>query len=421
MMYLIGQLAVWLLLTAIFAALAGWAFASEQARPAHDRMQKDRDKLVSDLSTLAAGETRTEGAIKPDAESVRSLTAIREARLAEVERALQEQRTRGDELAAQLAEAQRGGARSLADDEELQRLRGLVAAHEEERARIVDADATPAPIEAPAEDPALQAWRLRYFERRVKYLESLGTPIVAPTLAPPPTAPVLASPTAEWRAREAEARAHYLAEQLRRSEVTSPQPAPQAASPFAADADTDVLLRWRMLYLERRVAHLQGQAAAASQPALQSAPQSTPAPAPVDTTPDRDRWMWRARYLEARVRHLEGRASSTLEAVAAPVAEPAPVETPAERPPGLAAAHSGAPDDFTLIDYISPLQQTTLNSLGVYHFEQIAAWTPANVAWVDRYLRLQGRIGEEEWQEQAGELAREGPEAARRVSEDEPA
>jgi predicted flap endonuclease-1-like 5' DNA nuclease len=81
------------------------------------------------------------------------------------------------------------------------------------------------------------------------------------------------------------------------------------------------------------------------------------------------------------------------------------------------AATGGAPDDFTLIDGVSPLQQSTLHSLGIYHFDQIAAWTPANVAWMDRYLRLRGRIGEEEWVEQAAELAEHGVHAARPQTE----
>jgi predicted flap endonuclease-1-like 5' DNA nuclease len=408
MMYLIGQLAVWLLLTALFAAFAGWAFASVRAEPIQDRLQKDRDKLVSELSTLASGEARSEGVIKPDVESVRSLSAIREARLAELERTSQEQRARADDLAAQLAEAQRG-VRSPEDAEELQRLRAQVAAHEEERARIVDADVTPAPVEeAETEDSALQGWRLRYFERRVQYLEGLQVPVAA---TPEPAAPPAAPLTEAWRAREAEARASFLADELRRAEAPPPAPVEEAASPFAADADTDVLLRWRMLYLERRVAHLQGQANAAPAPA--------PPAALVDTGPDIDRWKWRARYLESRVRHLESRADTAPQALAPPVAVEAAPAITAERPPGLPAAQGGAPDDFTLIDDISPLQQTTLYSLGIYHFDQIAAWTPANVAWVDRYLRLQGRIGTEEWLEQAADLAREGPEAARRVSEDE--
>ena len=179
-----------------------------------------------------------------------------------------------------------------------------------------------------------------------------------------------------------------------------------------ADADVDVLLRWRMLYLERRAAHLQETAA---QPIAVAALEATPR----DRAPDPDRWKWRARYLESRVRHLEQRAvpqpdatePQTAAGAPPPQAEPQPPLVPAgaeERPPGLPAANSGAPDDFTLIDGVSPLQQSTLYSLGIYHFDQIAAWTPENVAWVDKYLRLRGRIGDEEWVEQARDLAHEG-------------
>ncbi|MEZ5962099.1 MAG: hypothetical protein R3C30_16995 [Hyphomonadaceae bacterium] len=87
----------------------------------------------------------------------------------------------------------------------------------------------------------------------------------------------------------------------------------------------------------------------------------------------------------------------------------------------LPAARKGAPDDLTLIEGVSLLQQTTLYSLGIFHFDQIAAWSEENVAWVDQYLRLQGRIGEEEWLEQARELAAHGPAAARRALESEDA
>lgn len=435
MMYLIGQLAIWLLFTAFFAALVGWAVAYERALPQTERLHKDRDKMLGELSALASGEGRSEGVINPNAEADRSLAAIREARLAELERTAQEQRARADALSVQLAEAQRG-ARNADDVEELKRLRQLVAAHEEERARIVDTVATPAPPPPPpepSEDVQLQAWRLRYFERRVKYLEGLQTPAAPPTLPVaeiPPPEPEVQPPTAEWRAREAEARASFLADELRRAETPAPTPEPEPAppeepvSPFAANADVDVLLRWRMLYLERRVAHLQAQAAAVPEPA--SEPEPEPVAAPVaEAAPDMDRWKWRARYLESRVRYLETRPTpSAVQAVAAPVVEAAPAPPappPAERPPGLPAAHGGAPDDFTLIEDISPLQQNTLYSLGIYHFDQMALWTPANVAWVDRYLRLQGRIVTEEWVEQAADLAREGVEASRRISEDETA
>ncbi|MGE3142239.1 MAG: hypothetical protein AB7L65_02865, partial [Hyphomonadaceae bacterium] len=142
----------------------------------------------------------------------------------------------------------------------------------------------------------------------------------------------------------------------------------------------------------------------------------------------------RARYREARVRHLEparpaapppapeafaGEAvveASAVEEAALEEAAPPPLVAPGQevRPPAMSAARDGAPDDFTLIEGVSPLQQSTLHALGIYHFDQIAAWTPANVAWVDQYLRLRGRILEERWVEQAQECAR-GAHAAQKL------
>ena len=48
-----------------------------------------------------------------------------------------------------------------------------------------------------------------------------------------------------------------------------------------------------------------------------------------------------------------------------------------------------------------------LNSLGYYHFDQIAAWTPAETAWVDDNLEgFKGRATRDNWSSQAKELAK---------------
>jgi len=437
MIYLISQLWVWLLLALVFAAIAGWAFAAERAAPAQASQRRERENLLSDLLRLASEDAG--GAPSPEgereADSVRRQLELRNGRIAELERALEHARARADDLAGEMAELQRRGPGDSDQSAELARLRALVADHDAEQARTIDVET--APVEEPStqateDEIALQTWRLRYFEQRVRYLEgqaraSAETPAPLAALAAPET------PLPEWRAREAEARAQYLEEKLR--EATTPAPiatvgAAEETTPFAADADVDVLLRWRLLYLERRVAYLQD--AAAAMPV--AAPQRALAPSPAaDLGPDPDRWKWRARYLEARVRHLEERAAaaplaatSMPQPVAAPVravdVETPPAPPPRTRrgvkPPVLAAARNGAPDDLTLIDSVSQLQQGTLNALGVFHFDQIAAWSPDHIAWVDGYLRLQGRIEDEEWIEQAQALAEEGPRAARRIVEE---
>jgi predicted flap endonuclease-1-like 5' DNA nuclease len=413
MIYLIGQLAIPLLLTMLAMVFAGWMFAAERAAPKEAAAKRERENLLRDLIRFT-GDGPVEREAELDAAPTQRLLEIRDGRVAELERALETARGRTDELASQLAVAQRGGQLNDLDAAELARLR----AAEIERARTVDVEVEPV-TEEPAEDEniALQAWRLRYFEQRVAYLETRAPAAAAPLMDATETQD--APPLQEWVAREATARAAFLEDELRRAqEIPEAEPAVTEAEPFAANADVDMLLRWRLLYLERRVAHLQ--AIPAAQPELVAALPEVQA--------DPDRWKWRARYLEARVRHLEQRPPQM---VAAPVAaaeqEVAPVRVAAQtvarrsKPPVLPAARNGAPDDLTLIEGVSLLQQTTMYSLGVFHFDQIAAWSEENAAWVDQYLRLQGRIGDEEWVEQAGELAEHGPAAARRALESEDA
>lgn len=62
-------------------------------------------------------------------------------------------------------------------------------------------------------------------------------------------------------------------------------------------------------------------------------------------------------------------------------------------------------DDLKKIKGIGPVNEAQLNELGIYTFAQIAAWTPANVDWVEGYLSFPGRIGREDWIGQARALA----------------
>ncbi len=74
------------------------------------------------------------------------------------------------------------------------------------------------------------------------------------------------------------------------------------------------------------------------------------------------------------------------------------------KPAGLAKPHGGKPDDLTRISGVGPVNERRLHDLGVFHFEQIAAWTEAEVAWVDEHLSFRGRIGREDWVGQARKL-----------------
>jgi predicted flap endonuclease-1-like 5' DNA nuclease len=98
---------------------------------------------------------------------------------------------------------------------------------------------------------------------------------------------------------------------------------------------------------------------------------------------------------------------ASIERQPAPAAEPLRVAAPAAlgAPPQALAAPEGEPDDLKKISGIGPAIEKTLHELGIYHFRQIADFTPDNVVWVNEHLRFKGRIEREDWIGQAGKLA----------------
>ncbi len=78
------------------------------------------------------------------------------------------------------------------------------------------------------------------------------------------------------------------------------------------------------------------------------------------------------------------------------------------QPTALTSARDGRADDLKRISGVGPKLEKTLNGLGIFHFSQIAEFTPDNVAWVDRHLRFKGRIERENWIDQARILATGG-------------
>jgi NADH-quinone oxidoreductase subunit E len=91
---------------------------------------------------------------------------------------------------------------------------------------------------------------------------------------------------------------------------------------------------------------------------------------------------------------------------AKPVASDASAGT---KPEGLAAARGGKADDLKQIKGIGPKLEILCNSLGFYHFDQIANWSADEVAWVDENLEgFKGRVTRDTWVEQAKILAAGG-------------
>jgi large subunit ribosomal protein L21 len=100
------------------------------------------------------------------------------------------------------------------------------------------------------------------------------------------------------------------------------------------------------------------------------------------------------------------KASVKAKAEVAP--KPAEAETPGAKPGNLLdAPRGGQADDLKRLSGVGPKLETLLNENGVYHFEQIAAWTADEVEWMDAQLSFKGRIERENWIEQAQTLAEE--------------
>ncbi|MDX8538171.1 MAG: NADH-ubiquinone dehydrogenase [Mesorhizobium sp.] len=66
------------------------------------------------------------------------------------------------------------------------------------------------------------------------------------------------------------------------------------------------------------------------------------------------------------------------------------------------------PADLKAISGIGPKLEKVLNGLGIWSYGQIAAWTAEEIAWVEDYLSLAGRVGRDDWTSQAMALAAKG-------------
>ncbi|WP_223423379.1 NADH-quinone oxidoreductase subunit NuoE [Tateyamaria pelophila] len=90
------------------------------------------------------------------------------------------------------------------------------------------------------------------------------------------------------------------------------------------------------------------------------------------------------------------------------------------KPAGLTAARDTGADDLKMIKGIGPKLETLLNNLGFFHFDQIATWTPDEVAWVDQNLEgFKGRASRDDWVAQATALADVGEtDSSKRAKKD---
>lgn len=71
----------------------------------------------------------------------------------------------------------------------------------------------------------------------------------------------------------------------------------------------------------------------------------------------------------------------------------------------LVAPRPEGADRLTVIKDIGPMIERKLNEYGIFHFDQIAAWSPEDVKAAEACLAFDGRIASEDWIGQARTLA----------------
>jgi predicted flap endonuclease-1-like 5' DNA nuclease len=78
------------------------------------------------------------------------------------------------------------------------------------------------------------------------------------------------------------------------------------------------------------------------------------------------------------------------------------------RPEALPGPREGRADDLKVIRGLGPRSEAQLNAIGIFHVDQIAAWSPDELRWVGTYLAIAARIDREDW---VGQAARWGGSA----------
>ena len=101
-------------------------------------------------------------------------------------------------------------------------------------------------------------------------------------------------------------------------------------------------------------------------------------------------------------------------AAAAPSAKPegrpakpsAKTSGAASKPRTMKAPRKAGADDLKFIKGVGPALEKLLHSMGFFHYDQVAKWTDAEIAWVDDNLEgFKGRVSRDNWVEQARLLA----------------
>ena len=91
-----------------------------------------------------------------------------------------------------------------------------------------------------------------------------------------------------------------------------------------------------------------------------------------------------------------------------------------KKPRVMKAPRKSGADDLKMIKGVGPKLEKLLHSMGFFHFDQVAKWSAAEIAWVDENLEgFKGRVSRDDWVDQATKLASGGEtEFSKRAKKD---
>lgn len=369
-----------------------------------------------------------------------------------------------EELAAREEKLARLTSELSRSKEELDALKAAALAHGSDPApQAADPSSEAEPGGAVSDATAL-TWRNRYLESRVRYLEERVQALVATPSADAPQADLdqgaadtpagtgIESAMARWQLDYLKTRVRVLedkvARQADRAEVGTGGSGVAEPAARAETVDEELArLRWRNRYLEGRLAYLEergepeeaapaaledvakgettdgqevsGESATAApeaDPASDAPPSSDmPATSSSDLADDPKAYVYRPTLtgddpLASDEADEMKDAPHPAATMLASLDRQAEIQGGSEsvvpaRPDALEKPRGGRGDDLTEIQGVGPRIQDALNGLGIFHFDQVAAWSPENEAWIDDYLNFAGRVARERWVEQARVLA----------------
>ena len=172
-------------------------------------------------------------------------------------------------------------------------------------------------------------------------------------------------------------------------EIAEYRPAPMAAMPDAAPV------------VAAPVPAMPVTAALAEEPAEEAAVEVAPA-----TFADLDE---AAPAVEAEPAPVAAEAAPELAEPGAEAELEAAEDAAPKKPRGLKAPRKAGADDLKKIEGVGPKLEEVLNGWGIWHYDQIAKWGAAEVAYADQNVpRFKGRCTRDKWVAQAKIIVEEG-------------